>query len=116
MVRLLRPVRRAALSSQKGALCGFPLLPLFPQFEVCPTRRPANERAACRMTDRLLTAREVADRVGFCPATIIRRHNRGELPGFRLATNVLRFRESDVEAWLERHRENPGGDRPRGMP
>jgi excisionase family DNA binding protein len=56
------------------------------------------------VTGRLLTAREVADRLGFSPETVLRRWRAGELPGYRLGTNVLRFSEDDLEAWLERQR------------
>lgn len=52
------------------------------------------------MTERLLTTRRVAELLGFCPATVLRKWRAGELPGYRLASHVLRFRESDVEAWL----------------
>jgi excisionase family DNA binding protein len=53
------------------------------------------------MTDRLLTTREVAAFLGVSPKTVLRRWRAGELPGYRLASNVLRFRESEIEAWLE---------------
>jgi predicted site-specific integrase-resolvase len=39
--------------------------------------------------------------VGFSPETVLRRYRAGELAGIRLASNVLRFRESAVEAFLE---------------
>ncbi|MGI8479080.1 MAG: helix-turn-helix transcriptional regulator [Gaiellaceae bacterium] len=53
------------------------------------------------MTDRLLTMREVAAFLGLSPETVLRRWRAGELPGYRLGTNVLRCRESEIEAWLE---------------
>lgn len=53
------------------------------------------------MTDRLLTTRQVAELLGLSPETVLRRYRAGEIPGYRLASNCLRFRESDVEAWLE---------------
>lgn len=52
------------------------------------------------VTDRLLTTREVAAFLGLSPETVLRRYRAGELPGMRLASNVLRFRESELEAWL----------------
>jgi excisionase family DNA binding protein len=52
------------------------------------------------MTDRLLTTREVAAFLGLSPETVLRRWRAGELPGYRLASNVLRFRESELEEWL----------------
>jgi predicted DNA-binding transcriptional regulator AlpA len=39
--------------------------------------------------------------VGFSPETVLRRYRAGELLGIRLGSNVLRFREREVEAWLE---------------
>ena len=63
------------------------------------------------MTDRLLTAREVGDLVGLSTETILRRWRSGEIPGFRLASNVLRFDRAEVEAWLESCRQ-PESSRP----
>lgn len=53
-----------------------------------------------RVTDRLLTTREVADRLSFSTETVLRKWRAGEIPGYRLGSNCLRFRDSDVEAWL----------------
>lgn len=53
------------------------------------------------MADQLLSKREVADFLGLSPETVLRRWRAGEIPGYRLASNVLRFRESAIEAWLE---------------
>ena len=53
------------------------------------------------LTDRLLTAREVGELVGLSTETILRRWRRGEILGFRLATNVLRFDPVEVHAWVE---------------
>ncbi len=50
--------------------------------------------------DRLLTTRAVADYLGVSPETVLRRYRAGDLPGIRLGSNVLRFRESELEAWL----------------
>ena len=63
------------------------------------------------MTDRLLTAREVGELVGLSTETILRRWRSGEIPGFRLASNVLRFDGAEVEAWLESCRQ-PESSRP----
>jgi excisionase family DNA binding protein len=53
------------------------------------------------VTDRLLTTREVAELLSLSPESVLRRWRRGELPGgIRLASNVLRFRQSALEAWL----------------
>jgi len=56
------------------------------------------------VSERLLTTRQVADLLALSPEAVLRRWRAGELPGYRLGTNVLRFRESEVEAWLEAQR------------
>jgi excisionase family DNA binding protein len=53
------------------------------------------------LNDRLLTTRQVAEYLGVSPETVLRRYRAGELPGYPLASNVLRFRASAIEAWLD---------------
>jgi predicted DNA-binding transcriptional regulator AlpA len=48
----------------------------------------------------LLTAREVAKFLGLSTASVLRRWRSGELPGFRLNSNVLRFDPEDIAAYL----------------
>lgn len=55
------------------------------------------------MTARLLTARELAELLGFSPSTIVDWAERGELPAFKIGGR-LRFRLSEVEAWLDAQR------------
>lgn len=57
-----------------------------------------------RLPDRLLTAHEVAEWLGLSTETVLRRWRAGDLPGFRLSSNVLRFRQSEIEEWLEGRR------------
>lgn len=67
------------------------------------------------MSDRLLTTREVAEFLGLSPETVLRRWRAGELPGYRISSNALRFHEAEVRDWLEMHRAGPrltGGNRP----
>lgn len=59
------------------------------------------------MSQRLLTTRDVAELVGLSPEAVLRRWRAGELPGFRLATNVLRFDELEIAAWLDSLRAGP---------
>jgi excisionase family DNA binding protein len=59
------------------------------------------------VSERLLTTRELAGILGLSKETVLRRWRAGEIPGYRLASNVLRFRESDVDAYLEARREGP---------
>lgn len=55
----------------------------------------------CGVTDRLLTTREVAVLLGIRPETVLRWSASGRLRGYRISSNALRFRESEVEAWIE---------------
>ena len=48
----------------------------------------------------LLTAREVADLLGVSSETILRWTRRGELPAIRLPGGAIRFRETDLDSWL----------------
>ena len=54
------------------------------------------------MSERLLRTSEVADRLSVSAETVLRWHRSGKLPGGRrLGSNVLRFSEAELEAWLE---------------
>lgn len=69
-----------------------------------PTTGGTSGCEGLHVTDRLLTTRKVADRLGLSVESVLRRHRRGELPGFRLSSNVLRFSEDDLNRWLEERR------------
>ena len=60
------------------------------------------------MSERLLTTREVADYLGVSSETVLRRWRAGEIPGFRLSSNVLRFDQGDVAAWLAERKRAAG--------
>jgi excisionase family DNA binding protein len=49
----------------------------------------------------LLTARQVAEVLGMSAAWVLDRFEAGELPGFKLSGRAVRFRASEVAAWLE---------------
>jgi excisionase family DNA binding protein len=72
------------------------------------------------VTSRLLTTREVASWLGLSPETVLRHWRAGDLPGYRIATNALRFDEAELRAWLAGRREStiappaPLAFRPRG--
>lgn len=53
--------------------------------------------------ERLLTARQLAEYLGFSAGTIVDWFERGEVPGFKVGGR-LRFRVSEVEAWLNARR------------
>jgi excisionase family DNA binding protein len=52
------------------------------------------------VTERLLSARELAELLGFKPGTVVDWFEAGQLPGFRIGGR-LRFRESEALDWLE---------------
>jgi excisionase family DNA binding protein len=58
-------------------------------------------RESGSVTTRLLSTREVAEFLNVSPETVLRRHRAGELPGFPIASNALRFDPEEVRAWLE---------------
>jgi excisionase family DNA binding protein len=54
----------------------------------------------------LLTTREAADLLGFAAGTIVDWAESGDLPCFKIGGR-LRFRESELEAWIEEQRRGP---------
>ena len=64
--------------------------------------------------DRLLTAREVAELLGFSSATVVNwaEAETGAIPCFRIGGR-LRFRRTEVEAWLEERRRGAEATTPR---
>jgi excisionase family DNA binding protein len=68
----------------------------------------------------LLTARQVGEALGLSASTVLDWWEQGKLPGFRLSSRAVRFRESEVLAWLEERRVAPRDvvavtcDRPEG--
>jgi excisionase family DNA binding protein len=62
------------------------------------------ERELAADIGRLLTAREVAARLGVTAETVLRWTRRGELPAFKLPGGAIRFREGELNDWLEAHR------------
>jgi len=57
------------------------------------------------VSENLLTARQVAERLGFAPGTVVDWFEAGTIPGFRIGGR-LRFRWSELEEWLETQRGN----------
>jgi excisionase family DNA binding protein len=64
-------------------------------------RRDLDEPEGLRVAPSLLTTREVADRLGLAPATVLRWAQAGKLPAVYLSSRAIRFREDDLEAFLE---------------
>jgi excisionase family DNA binding protein len=52
----------------------------------------------------MLTAAELAEILGFSAGTIVDWSEEGKLPSFKVGGR-LRFRESEVAAWLEERRQ-----------
>lgn len=54
------------------------------------------------MRDRLLSVHDISDLTGWSPLTIYKKSAAGEIPGrIKIGKNSLRFRESEIEAWLK---------------
>jgi excisionase family DNA binding protein len=49
----------------------------------------------------LLTARELAELLAVSPETVLRWTRRGELPAIRLPGGAVRYREDELDGWLE---------------
>ena len=56
----------------------------------------------------LLTAAELAARLGVKSGTIFAWHRKGDIPGRKLSRKVLRFNLADVVAALETHHRQDG--------
>ena len=54
-------------------------------------------------TERLLSARELGELLGFAAGTVVDWAEAGKVPAFKVGGR-LRFRESEVLAWLEQQR------------
>jgi excisionase family DNA binding protein len=52
------------------------------------------------MSEPLLTARQVAERLAVSPETVLRWTRRGELPAHRLPGGAIRYASATIEAWL----------------
>lgn len=61
--------------------------------------------------EKLLTTKQVADLLGVHEHTIVewRRHGLADLPYLKLGSRAIRYRWSDVAAWLEQNRITTGG-------
>lgn len=58
------------------------------------------------MSERLVTAAELAASLALSTSTVLDWFEAGRLPGFKLG-RVVRFRESEVLDWLEAQRVGP---------
>jgi excisionase family DNA binding protein len=62
------------------------------------------------VSERLMTARELAEGLGMSAAWVLDRFEAGDLPGFKLSGRAVRFRASEIEAWLEGKRRGTIGE------
>jgi excisionase family DNA binding protein len=53
------------------------------------------------VTERLLTARQVADQLGLSVETVLRWARQGRIPAVYLSNRAIRFRQDDVDAYVE---------------
>ncbi len=54
------------------------------------------------MEETLLTAKQVAEKIGVSSAWVLRKAKSGIMPHFRIG-GVERFSKKDVEAWIKAH-------------
>jgi len=60
------------------------------------------------MQDRLLLVRDLVFLTGWAPMTIYRKGSLGEIPGkVKLGKRSIRFKESEVKAWLSENGKEP---------
>jgi excisionase family DNA binding protein len=64
--------------------------------------------------ERLLTARELAELLGFSAATVVDWAEAGKVPAFKVGGR-LRFRECEVLEWLEEQRLSGPSQRPEAV-
>jgi excisionase family DNA binding protein len=69
-----------------------------------PARRDLNSGCAeARLVTKLLATDEVAEMTGLSRETLAQwRWLRKEIPFVRLGTKCVRYRQSDIDAWLEK--------------
>ena len=63
------------------------------------------------MIERLLNARQLGEILGYSSATVVDWAEAGKVPALKVGGR-LRFRESEVLAWLETKRAGAGGEAP----
>jgi excisionase family DNA binding protein len=64
-------------------------------------KRDLDEPEGLQVATSLLTTREVADRLGLAPATVLRWAQAGKLPAVYLSSRAVRFRAEDLATFLE---------------
>jgi excisionase family DNA binding protein len=65
------------------------------------TRKVGEPEQDVAAHERLLTVAEVASFCRVSQVTVRRAEREGQLRGVRLTPHVLRFRQADVDAWIE---------------
>jgi excisionase family DNA binding protein len=53
------------------------------------------------VSDRLLTARELADRLGVSAGALLRWTRAGQVPAVKLPSGAVRYVPEQIDAWLE---------------
>jgi excisionase family DNA binding protein len=53
------------------------------------------------MSERLLNAAEVGQLLGVPTTTIWKWHQAGKIPSYKLAGSLVRFRQSEIDDWIE---------------
>lgn len=62
------------------------------------------------VTDKLITARELAGQLGISTGALLRWTRAGKVPAVKLPSGAVRYRPEQIDAWLEqRTTADPGG-------
>jgi len=62
------------------------------------------------LADRLLPASEAAHFLGYTEGTLRNKASAGEVPSVKLPSGALRFRLSELEAWIATARPDSNGE------
>jgi excisionase family DNA binding protein len=62
------------------------------------------------MTNRLVTAREVGELLGVSAETVLRWVRAGKLPAVGLPSGGIRFRQDQLDAWMDKRATPSRGD------
>jgi excisionase family DNA binding protein len=65
------------------------------------------------VTDRLVTARELAEQLGVSTGALLRWTRAGQVPAVKLPSGAVRYVPDEIDAWLGEH--STAGDATRGV-
>jgi excisionase family DNA binding protein len=76
----------------------------------------ARAREAAGVSERMLTARELAERLGVSTGALLRWTRAGKVPAVKLPSGAVRYRPGELEVWLDAHATAAPGREARTVP